>query len=67
MWKNWEYHVQHNKYVNHQDVKIYCATNQSPKLHFYGPNNKSHGVHVSGKHYHTRFGHKLGHDICAIH
>ena len=32
--KNWtdrDHHVQHNKFVNNQDMKMYCATNQFPE------------------------------------
>ena len=27
---NRKYHVQHNKYINHQGVKMYCATKSFP-------------------------------------
>ena len=43
-WKNREYDMQQNKYVEHQDMKIYCATNQFPGLNFLGTYNKLHGV-----------------------
>ena len=36
-WTNRDYHVQHNKDVENQGVKIYYATNQSPSLQFLGP------------------------------
>ena len=42
-WTNRDYHVQHNKDVENQGVKIYYATNQSPSLQFIGPHNKPHG------------------------
>ena len=56
--------MQHNKYVGHQDVKMYCATNQFPELKLLGPNNKPHGVRGLGKHYHMCFDTKIGHDTC---
>ena len=62
-----EYHVQPNKYFKHQDVKIYCATNQFPELNFLGPHNKPHSIHRYGKNYHMRFDNKLGHGTYAIH
>ena len=42
--------MQHNKDTEHQDVKIYYATNQFPGLKFIGPHNKPHGVRGLGKH-----------------
>ena len=36
-WKNREHCVQYNKYVNHQDVKMYCSTTQFPELNFIVP------------------------------
>ena len=65
-WTNREYHVQHNKYIYHKDVKIYCATNQFPELKFLGPHNKSHGVLGLGKHYHMSFYPRLGHVTYSI-
>ena len=67
MLANRDYHVQHNKYVDHQDVKVYCATNQFPEMQFLGTRNKPHGVCRLGKHYHMRFDPKLGHVRCSIH
>ena len=61
-----QYHVQHNKYFEHQDSKIYCATNQFPELQFLGPHNKPHGVRGLVKHYQMRFYPKLGHGTCVI-
>ena len=58
--------MQHNKYVTHQDVKIYCATNQFPELQFIGTHNKSHGICGLGKHSHMRYDTKLGHVTCTI-
>ena len=63
---NKEYHVQHNKYVKHQDVKIYCAINQFPELKLLGPHRKPHSVRGLGNHYHMYFYPKLGHGTCAI-
>ena len=58
--------MQYNKYFYHQDVKIYCATNQFPELKFLMPHNKPHGVRGIGKHYNMSFDPKLGHKTCAI-
>ena len=59
MWKNREYHVQNNEYVEHQDVKMYCATNQFPELMFLWPHNNPHDVRRLGKHYCMTFDPKL--------
>ena len=58
--------MKHNKYVEHQDVKMYCATNQFPGLQFLGTHNKPHGVRGLGKNYHMNFDTKLGNDTCDI-
>ena len=63
---NREYHVQHNKYVKYQDVKIYCVTNLFPGIRFIGPHKKPHGVCGLGKNYHMFFNPKLGHGTCAM-
>ena len=65
-WTNREYHVQHNKYVEHQEMKMYCDTNQFTKLKFLGPHDKPQGVRGLCKHYHTRFDTKLGHGTYEI-
>ena len=39
-----QYHVQDNADVAHQDVRIYCNTNQFPELPFCGPHSKTHGT-----------------------
>ena len=59
--------MQHNKYVEHQEVKIYCATNQFTELNFIEPHNKPHGIGGLGKNYHIRFYPELGHGTYAIH
>ena len=58
--------MQHNKYVENQDVIIHCITNQFTELKFLGENKKPHYVLGLGKHYHVRFYPKLGHGIYAI-
>ena len=58
--------MQHNKDVDHHNVKIYYSTDQFPILQFLGPHNKPHGVHVLSNHYHMIFDPKLGHGTCAI-
>ena len=65
-WKNRDYHVQHDKYVDHQDVKISCAPNQFPELKLLGKHNKPHGVIGLGNHYHMRFNTKLGYGTCDV-
>ena len=58
--------MQKDEDVEHQDVKLYCATNQSPESQFFDPHNKPHGVRGLSKHYHMRFDTKLGHGTCEI-
>ena len=65
-WTNKQYHAQHNKDVEHQDVKLYCDTNHVPELNFLGTHNKPHGVHELGKHCHMLFDTKIGHGTNAI-
>ena len=36
-WTDIEYHVQNNKDVEHQYVKVYCVTNHFSELQFIGP------------------------------
>ena len=64
--RNRYYHVQHNKYVEYQDDKMYLDTNQFPEFQFLGPHNKPHGVCGLGKHYHMSFDTKLGHETCEM-
>ena len=47
-------------------VIMYCNTNQSPELLFYGPHFKSHGARGLSKHYHLLFDPKIGMGVCAI-
>ena len=42
-WKDREYHVQDNYYVQQKYVKIYCDTNQLPTLPFCGSHPNPHG------------------------
>ena len=58
--------MQHNKYVEHQDVKMYFAINKFPELQFIGTHVKPHGVNGLDNHYHMRFDTKLGHVTCKI-
>ena len=61
--------MQHDKYVKHQEVKVYCAKKQFPELNFVGTHNKPYGVYGLGKNYHMHFYTKLGHgryEICRI-
>ena len=59
--------MKHNKYVEHQNVKIYCATNQFLELQILRTQNKTHGIHGLGNNYHMCFDTKLGHGTCVIH
>ena len=65
-WTERKCHIQDNEDVELKDVKMYCNTNQFPKLPFCGPYSKSHGARGIGKHYHLRFDPKLGMGKCAI-
>ena len=64
---NREYHVQHNKFVKHQDMKMYCATKQLPELNFPWTQNKPQGVCGLGKNYHMPFDPKLEPGTYSIH
>ena len=66
-WTDIQYHVKDNADVAHQYVIMYCNTNKSPELSFFGPHSKPHGTRGSSKHYHLRFDPKIGMGICAIH
>ena len=66
-WTNRNNHVQHNKYVENQGMKMYCATNQFPELNFLVTHNKPHGVSGLGNHFQMCFYPKLGHGTYAIH
>ena len=65
-WTDRQYHVQDNDDVAHKDVIIYCNTNQSPALPFYGPYSKPHGSKGFVEHYHLHFYPKIGNGICTI-
>ena len=65
-WTEIQYHVQYNAAFEFKDVKMYCNTNQFPSLSFSGPYSESHGARGLSKHYHLRFGPKLGMRVCAI-
>ena len=49
-----QYYVQDNSDFAHQDVRIYCNTNQFPALLFCGPHSKPHGARGLSKYYHLR-------------
>ena len=65
-WTDREYHVQDNYDVSYKEVKMYCIKNQLPSLPFCGPHPKPRGAMGLSKHYHLRFGPKIGHGICEI-
>ena len=65
-WTDIQYHVQGNADVAHQDVIIYCNTNQFPALTFCGPYSKPHSARELRKYYLLRFDPKLGNGVCAI-
>ena len=63
---NRQYNVQDNADVAHQDMRIYCKTNQFTALPFCGPHSKPHDSRVLSKHYHLHFDPKLGNGVCSI-
>ena len=65
-WIDRQYHVQDNADVEHQDVKMYCNTNQFPASSFCGPYLKPHGARGLSKHYHLHFDKKIGMGIYSI-
>ena len=58
--------MQHNKYFEHQGVKIHCSTNQFPKLKFLGTHKKPHSVRGLGNNDQICFDTKTGHGPHAI-
>ena len=67
--KKWiyrEYNMQKTTDVEHQDVQMYCTTNQFPTLSFCGSHKKTHGERILGKHYNMRFFTKIRHGTCVI-
>ena len=64
-WTYRQYHVQDNADAEHQDVRIYCNTNQFPALTFCGQHSKHHGAMGLSRHYHLRFYPKLGNGVRA--
>ena len=62
-WTAIQYHVHDNSDVAHQDVRMYCNTNQFPELSFCGPYSKPHGARGLSNNYHLRFDPKLGNGI----
>ena len=65
-WTDRQYHVQDNADVSHQDVKIYCNTNQFPSLSFCGPYSKPHGARGLINNCHLYFDTKIGNGVCTI-
>ena len=53
--------MQNNEGVDHQDVKMYCATTQFTELLFFGMQKIPHGVRGLSKYYQMFFDPKLGH------
>ena len=62
-WTDRQYHVQDNADVAHQDMRMYCCTNQFPALSFFGPHSKPHDARGLSKHYNLCFDKKLGNGI----
>ena len=58
--------MQNIEYIYHQDVQIYCTTNQFTQLELFGTNNKQHGALVLVKHYCMCFDPKLRDGTCEI-
>ena len=65
-WTKRKYHVQDNAAVEFKDARMYCNTNQLPKLSFFGPHSKPHVARGLIKHYHLSFDPKLGMRVCEI-
>ena len=65
-WTDIQYHVQDNADVSHQDVRIYCNTNQFPEWPFGGTHSKTRGARRLIKNYHLRSDTKIGNGVCAI-
>ena len=65
-WADIQYYVQDNADVAHQDMIMYCNTNEFPELLFCCPYYKPYGARGSSKNYHLRFDQKLGNGTCAI-
>ena len=65
-WTYRQYHVQDNADVEHQDVIMYCNTNQFPELPFCCLHSKPHGASGLSNHYHLRFDTRLGMGVCEI-
>ena len=65
-WTDIQYHVKDNADVAHQDMRMYCNTNQLPELSFCGPHFTPHFSRGLSKHYCLHFYPKLGHGICEI-
>ena len=61
-----KYNVQDNSDVAHQDVEMYCNTNQLTELPFCGTHYKPHGAMGLSKHYHFHLDTKLVNVACAI-
>ena len=65
-WTDIQYYIQDNADIAHQDVIIYCKTNQFPELPFCGTHSRPHGTRGLSKHYHLCFDPKLINGICVI-
>ena len=65
-WIDRQYHVQDNADASHQDLRMYCNTNQFLELPFCGLHSKPHGARGLSKHYHLRFDPKIGNVVCEI-
>ena len=61
-----EDYFQDNADVAHKYVKMFCDTNQIPKLSFFGSYPSPHRAMGLGKHYHLSFDPNLGHGIFLI-
>ena len=65
-WTDRQYHVQDNADVAHQDVRMYCSTNQFPSLPLCGLHSKPHGARGLSNHYHFLFCPKLVNGVYEI-
>ena len=62
-WIDRQYHVKDNYDIAHQDVRMYCNTNQLISLPFCGTHSKPHGARGLSKHYHLCFDPKLSNGV----
>ena len=65
-WTDRQYHVQDNVDVAHQNVRMYCNTNQLSALPFCGPHSKPHDARGLSNNCNFYFYPILGNGVCVI-